>query len=77
MGIEPWRASKSEPVKEFAEQMKEIHEEAGAVLSEVRDGMTEYTDQHRGSAPEYKVGNKVWLSTKDIKINCPSHKLAE
>ena len=34
-------------------------------------------DQHRGSAPEYKVGDKVWLSTKDIKINRPSRKLAE
>ena len=39
--------------------------------------MTRYADQHRGSAPEYKVGDKVWLSTKDLKINCSSRKLAE
>ena len=39
--------------------------------------MTRYADQHRGSAPEYKVGDKVWLSMKDIKINCPSRKLTE
>ena len=77
MGIEPRRAGKSEPAKEFAEQMKEIHEEASAALSKAHDDMTCYADQHRGSAPEYKVGDKVWLSTKDIKINCPSHKLAE
>ena len=77
MGIEPQRAGKSEPAKEFAKQIKEIHEEAGAVLSKVCDDMTRYADQHRGSAPEYKVGNKVWLSTKDIKINRPSRKLAE
>ena len=57
--------------------MKEIHEEAGATLSKARDDMTCYADQHRGSAPEYNVGDKVWLSTKDIKINCPSQKLAE
>ena len=69
MGIEPRRARKSEPAKEFAKQMKEIHEEAGTALSKVRDDMTRYADQHRGSAPEYKVGDKVWLSTKDIKIN--------
>ena len=37
MGIEPRRASKSEPAKEFAERMKEIHKEAGAVLSKVHD----------------------------------------
>ena len=57
--------------------MKKIHEEAGATLPKARDDITCYADQHRGSAPEYKVGNKVWLSTKDIKINRPSRKLAE
>ena len=72
MGIEPRRVAKSEPAKEFAEWMKEIHEEAGATLSKAHNDMTRYADQHRGSAPEYKVGNKVWLSTKDIKINRPS-----
>ena len=57
--------------------MKEIHEEASAVLSKACDNMTRYADQHRGSALEYKVGDKVWLDTKDIKINRPSQKLAE
>ena len=57
--------------------MKKIHEEAGATLSKAHDNMTHYADQHKGSAPEYKVGDKVWLSMKDIKINQPSRKLAE
>ena len=69
MGIEPWRASKSEPAKEFAECMKEIHKEAGTALSKAQDNMTCYADQHKGSAPEYKISDKVWLSMKDIKIN--------
>ena len=77
MGIEPRRAGKSEPAKEFAEWMKEIHKEAGAMLSKVCNDMTQYMDQYRGKAPEYKVGDKVWLSTKDIKINWPSHELVE
>ena len=77
MGIEPWRVDKSEPAKEFAEHMKQIHEEVDAALSKAWDDMARYADQHRGNAPEYKVGNKVWLSTRDIKINRPSHKLAE
>ena len=77
MDIELRRASKSEPAKEFAEHMKEIHKEAGAELSKACNDMTCYMGQHRGSALEYKVGNKVWLSMKDIKINRPSHKLAE
>ena len=57
--------------------MKEIHEEAGAALSKAHDDMTCNADQHRGSAPKYKVGDKVWLGTKDIKINRPSRKLTE
>ena len=77
MGIEPQRTGKSEPAKEFTEYMKEIHKKAGAALSKAHDDMTHYTDQHRGSAPKYKVGDKVWLSMKNIKINQPSCKLVE
>ena len=58
-----------ELAKEFAEWMKEIYEEAGAVLSKACDDMIYYADQYRDSASEYKVGNTVWLSTKDIKMN--------
>ena len=44
MGIEPRRAGKSEPAKEFAERMKKIHEEAQAALSKSRDDMQRYAD---------------------------------
>ena len=59
MGIESQRAGKSELAKKFAKQMKKIHKEAGAVLSKMHDDMIHYADQHRGSAPKYKVGDKV------------------
>jgi len=77
MGIEPRRAGKSEPAKEFAEQMKIVHKEAQAAISKARDDMTRYADFHRGQTPEYKVGDKVWLSTKNLNIDRPSRKLAE
>jgi len=77
MGIEPWRAGKSEPAKEFAEQMKTVHEEAQAALSKSRDDITCYADFHRGEAPEYKVGDKVWLSIKNLNVDWPSCKLTE
>src|SRR6202023_2200998 len=77
MGIEPWRAGKSEPAKEFAEQMKKIHEEAQAALSKSHEDMQRYANFNRGETPEYKVGDKVWLSTKNLNIDLPTRKLAE
>jgi len=77
MEIELRRAGKSEPAKEFAEQMKTVHEEAQGALSRSRDDMTRYADFHRGEAPEYKIGNKVWLSTKNLNVDRPSCKLTE
>ena len=44
MGIEPRCVIKSEPAKEFAEQMKTIHEEAQAPLSKARNDMQCYAD---------------------------------
>ena len=69
MGIEPRRAGKSELAKEFAERMKLIHEEAQVALSKAHDDMTCYADFHRGQAPEYKVDDKVWLSTKNLNVD--------
>jgi len=77
MGIEPQRAGKSEPAKEFTERMKLIYEEAQAALFKARDDMTRYADFHRGQAPEYKVGDKVWLSTKNLNVDRPLRKLTE
>jgi len=39
--------------------------------------MEKYADRSRSEAPKYKVGNKVWLSTKNLKLNRLVLKLAE
>jgi len=77
MGIELRRAGKSEPAKEFPEWMKTVHEEAQVALSKSHDDMTCYADFYRGEAPEYKIGDKVWLSTKNLNVDRPSRKLTE
>ena len=51
MGIEPRHVIKSEPAKEFAEQMKAIHE-AQAALSKAHDDMQHYADFNQGITPE-------------------------
>jgi len=37
------------------------------VLTKVQEDMRKYADRHRGEAVEYKIGDLVLLSTKDLK----------
>jgi len=47
--------------------MKEIQEEAKAVLGKAQAEMKKYADKKRSDVEEYKVGDLVMLSTKDLK----------
>ena len=69
-----------EKVEKFIERMKEVQEEAKTVLAKAQEDMKRYTDKHRLEAIEYKVGNLVLLSTKDLKwqmVSRRSEKLTE
>jgi len=67
MGFEMRRKGKVLRAEEFAAKMKEIQEEAQAVLRKAQEEMKKQADQHRGEAEEYKVGDMVLLSTRDLK----------
>ena len=53
--------------EKFAVKMKEIQKEAQTVLRKVQEEMKKQADRHRGDVEEYKVGDMVLLSTKDLK----------
>jgi len=68
-----------EGAEKFAERMKEVQGEAKAALAKAQEDM-KYADMHRSETVEYKVGDLVLLSTKDLKwqmIGRRSEKLTE
>jgi len=54
-------------VEKFAKRIKEVQEEAKAVLGKVQEDMRRYADRHRLETVGYKVRDLVLLSTKDLK----------
>ena len=61
-------------------RMKEVQEEAKAVLGKAQEDMRQYTDRHRAEAVGYRVGDLVLLSIKDLKwqmVGQRSEKLVE
>jgi len=67
MGFEGRKKGKYIGVEKFVEKMKEIQEEAKVVLRKVQEDMRKYADRKRLDTDEYKVGDLVMLSTKDLK----------
>jgi len=67
IGFELRKKGKYEGMARFTERMKEVQEETKAALAKVQKDMKKYADRHRSEAVEYKVGDLVLLSTKDLK----------
>jgi len=67
MGFEMRKKGKHEGAEKFAEKIKNVQEEAKAVLQKAQEEMKRYADRERGKVEEYRVGNLVLLSTKDLK----------
>ena len=67
MEFEGRKKGKYEKAKKFIEKMKEIQEEAKAVLGKVQEEIKKYIDRKRREIDDYKVENLVMLSTKDLK----------
>ena len=60
--------------------MREIQEEAKMALGKVQEKIKKYTNRKRAEVDEYKVGDLVMLSTKDLKyqmIRRKTEKLTE
>jgi len=67
MGFEMRKKGKYEGAEKFVEKMKNMQEEAKAALQKAQEEMKQYADRERGEVEEYRVGDLVLLSTKDLK----------
>jgi len=72
------RKEKVEKAMEFVEKLKRVQEEAGAALRRTQEKMKRYVDRNRKETKEWKKGDRVMLSTKDLVLKeRPVHKLVE
>jgi len=68
MSFDIRKKGKNEKAEEFVREMKERHEEARAVLVKSQEEMKRQVDRSRKEAEEYRVGDKVLISTKDFLV---------
>jgi len=67
MGFEGRRKGKYEAAGKFVEKMRKIQEEAKATLGKAQEEMKKFADKKQGKGEEYRVGDLVLLSMKDLK----------
>ena len=78
MGGNIRKRGKIEKATEFVERMKKVHEEAGKVLKKAQEDMKRQADKGRRKTKEWKKGDKVLLSTKDLVFKeRPARKLVD
>jgi len=78
MGGDIRRKGKVEKAMEFVERMKKVHEEAGAALKKAQEDMKRQADRGRRETEDWKKGDKVLLSTKDLVFKeRPARKLVD
>ena len=66
MGFEGRKKRKYQRAEKFIEKIKEI-QETKTVLGRVQKEIKKYADRKRGEVDNYKVGDLVMLSTKNLK----------
>ena len=66
MGGDIRKRGKVERVMEFVERIKKVYKKAGAVLKKAQEDMKRQADWGRKETEDWKKGDRVMLSTKDL-----------
>ncbi len=77
MGIEPRPYAHAPAAEQFADTMAHTIEDTKKNLLKAQEQMKAQADKHRADAPVYSPGDKVWLSTENLRLTRASKKLTE
>jgi len=66
MGFDIRKKGKHVKAEEFVKEIKDRHKEMKAALVKSQEKLKRYADRNRKEAEEYKVGDKMLISTKDF-----------
>jgi len=78
MGDDIRKRGKVEKAMEFVERMKKVYEEAVAALKKAQEDMKRQADKGRKETKDWKKGDRVLLSTKDLVFKeRPARKLVD
>ena len=76
MGFEQ-RTTKAPAAEELMKQMEETLEQVKENIEKAKARVKRQADRHRSQAPDYEIGDKVWLSTENLKLTQALKKLTK
>ncbi|EAL17174.1 hypothetical protein CNBN1990 [Cryptococcus deneoformans B-3501A] len=65
----------SPPARASITDLSKLHEHLKIEMSKAQESAALQFDKHRAPLPEYTIGDKVWLSARNIKTKRPTKKL--
>ena len=77
MGIEPISSDKAPAAQKFTVEMEDVIESVKENMKQAQDRMKVNADKSHSAAPEYTIGQQVWLSTENLRLTHASRKLSE
>ncbi|SJL07239.1 uncharacterized protein ARMOST_10582 [Armillaria ostoyae] len=75
--VHPERDITSAQAHDFVVNLDELHQFLHDEITQAQSRYKIQADKHRNLAPPFKVGDKVFLSSKHVKTTCPTAKFAE
>jgi hypothetical protein len=68
-------ATNNPSVNDFLTGIKSSRQVATEALKGAASSMKKFADEHRRPAPDYVIGDLIWLSTSHLTTGRPTHKL--